>query len=154
MSRVGEREPPKATIPSSEAVSGEEKGVSSFIKYIILRMVDRLRVQQLEHFVLEECQKLVVGKVGMIVEQLEVGIEEALAVGTEGLLADIEEAPVGIVVVHILAEGKQVAHSLVGKLALAEDSFVPFRHFRYAILVSLQCIWSLLEGLPTHDREY
>ena len=154
MSRVGEREPPKATIPSSEAVSGEGKGVSLFIKYIILRMVDRLRVQQLEHFVLEECQKLVVEKVGMIVEQLEVGTEEALVVGTEGLLADIEEAPVGIVVVHSLAEGKQVAHSLVGKLALAEDSFVPFRHFRYAILVSLQCIWSLLEGLPTHDREY
>ena len=154
MSRVGEREPPKATIPSSEAVSGEGKGVSLFIKYIILRMVDRLRVQQLEHFVLEECQKLVVEKVGMIVEQLEVGTEEALAVGTEGLLADIEEAPVGIVVVHILVEGKQVAHSLVGKLALVEDSFVPFRHFRYAILVSLQCIWSLLEGLPTHDREY
>ena len=53
------RLPPKATIPSSEAVSGEGKGVSSFIKYIILRMVDRLRVQQelREYFVLEECQK-------------------------------------------------------------------------------------------------
>ena len=85
---------------------------------------------------------------------LEVGIEEALAVGIEGLLADIEEAPVGIVAVHILVEGKRVAHSLVGKVALVEDSFVLFRHFRCAILVSLQCIWSLLEGLPTHDHEY
>ena len=62
MSRVGLRLPPKATIPSSEAVSGEGKGVSLFIKYIILRMVDRLRVQHepREHFVLEECQKPVV----------------------------------------------------------------------------------------------
>ena len=85
---------------------------------------------------------------------LEVGIEEALAVGIEGQLADIEEVPVGIVVVHSLVEGKRVAHSLVGKVALAEDSFVLFRHFRCAILASLQCIWSLLEGLPTHDREY
>ena len=96
------------------------------------------------------------------------GIEEALVVGTEALLADIEEVPVGIevvladiaealadiVVVHILVEGKRVAHSLVGKVALVEDSFVLFRHFRCAILASLQCIWSLLEGLPTHDREY
>ena len=85
---------------------------------------------------------------------LEVGIEEALAVGTEALLADIEGALVGIVVVHILVEGKRVAHSLVDKVALVEDSFVLFRHFRYAILASLQCIWSLLEGLPTHDHEY
>ena len=84
----------------------------------------------------------------------EVGIEEALVVGTEALLADIEGALVGIVVVHILVEGKRVAHSLVGKVALVEDSFVLFRHFRCANLVSLQCIWSLLEGLPTHDREY
>ena len=85
---------------------------------------------------------------------LEVGIEEAVVVGTEVLLADIEEVPVGIAVVHILVEGKRVAHSLVGKVALVEDSFVLFRHFRCAILASLQCIWSLLEGLPTHDREY
>ena len=82
------------------------------------------------------------------------GIEEAFAVGIEAQLADIEEALVGIVVVHILVEGKRVAHSLVGKVALVEDSFVLFRHFRCAILASLQCIWSLLEGLPTHDREY
>ena len=82
------------------------------------------------------------------------GIEEALAVGIEGQLADIEEVPVGIVVVHILVEGKRVAHSLVGKVTLVEDSFVLFRHFRCAILASLQCIWSLLEGLPTHDHEY
>ena len=78
----------------------------------------------------------------------EVGIEEALVVGTEALLADIEEVPVGIVVVHILVEGKRVAHNLV------EGSFVLFRHFRCAILASLQCTWSLLEGLPTHDHEY
>ena len=85
---------------------------------------------------------------------LEVGIEEALAVGTEALLADIEEVPVGIVVVRILVEGKRVAHNLVDKVALEEDSFVLFQHFRCAILASLQCIWSLLEGLPTHDHEY
>ena len=84
----------------------------------------------------------------------EVGIEEALVVGIEPQLADIEEAPVGIVVVHILVEGKRVAHSLVGKVALVEDSFVLFRHFRCAILASLQCIWSLLDDLPTHDHEY
>ena len=84
----------------------------------------------------------------------EVGIEEALGVGTEALLADIEGALVGIVVVHILVEGKRVAHSLVDKVALVEDSFVLFQHFRCAILASLQCIWSLLEGLPTHDHEY
>ena len=82
------------------------------------------------------------------------GIEEALAVGTEVLLADIEEVPVGIVVVHILVEGKRVAHNLVDKVALVEDSFVLFRHFRCAILESLQCSWSLLEGLPTNDHEY
>ena len=85
---------------------------------------------------------------------LEVGIEEALVVGTEALLADIEGALVGIVVVRILVEGKRVAHNLVDKVALVEDSFVLFRHFRCAILASLQCIWSLLEGLPTHDHEY
>ena len=84
----------------------------------------------------------------------EVGIEEALVVGTEAQLADIEEVPVGIVVVRILVEDKWVAHNFVDKVALVEDSFVLFQHFRCAILASLQCIWSLLEGLPTHDREY